>query len=50
MTAYRGLKARRVQVVDTEGVSEVQSAQFEPITDTGIVEAKTDTGLAQEWL
>ena len=38
----KGLKARRVQ-----GVPEVQSAQVEPITDTGIGEAANDTGLAQ---
>ena len=32
-----------------QGVPEVQSAQVEPIMSTGIGEAATDTGLAQEW-
>ncbi len=38
----KGLKAREVH-----GVPEVQSAQVEPITDTGVAQAATDTGLAQ---
>ena len=40
----KGLKARRVQ-----GVPEAEPAQVEPIMSTGVAQAATDTGLAQEW-
>ncbi len=44
-----GVTPKRLKAREVQGVPETQSAQVEPITDTGIGEAATDAGPAQEW-
>ncbi len=44
-----GVTPKRLKAREVQGVPEAEPAQVEPIMSTGVAQAATDAGLAQEW-